>query len=137
MLNPLWPGLEVVMAGTSAEVPLPPDHEAWFIMQTNAHGSYISSDVSYLMGSVSLVLLIGQHGEGLVIATSAASASFAASSPAVMAASTLETACSAAASASCAFMVQVGLGARKERTLSFPNDVPKCLLLWEAKRMGM
>uniref|UniRef100_A0A0D3C4I4 peptidylprolyl isomerase n=1 Tax=Brassica oleracea var. oleracea TaxID=109376 RepID=A0A0D3C4I4_BRAOL len=28
MLNPLWPGLEVVMAGTSAEVPLPPDHEA-------------------------------------------------------------------------------------------------------------
>uniref|UniRef100_A0A0D3E5A1 NADP-dependent oxidoreductase domain-containing protein n=1 Tax=Brassica oleracea var. oleracea TaxID=109376 RepID=A0A0D3E5A1_BRAOL len=30
MLNPLWPGLEVVMAGTSAEVPLPPDHEARF-----------------------------------------------------------------------------------------------------------
>ncbi|WZZ39331.1 hypothetical protein YC2023_035590 [Brassica napus] len=28
MLNPLCPGLEVVMAGTSAEVPLPPDHEA-------------------------------------------------------------------------------------------------------------
>ena len=28
MLNPLWPGLEVVMAGTSAEVSLPPDHEA-------------------------------------------------------------------------------------------------------------
>ena len=36
-------------------------------MQRNAHGSYISSDVSYLLGSVSLVLLIGQHGEGLVI----------------------------------------------------------------------
>ena len=28
MLNPLWPGLEVVMADTSAEIPLPPDHEA-------------------------------------------------------------------------------------------------------------
>ena len=28
MLNPLWPGLELVMADTSAEVPLPPDHEA-------------------------------------------------------------------------------------------------------------
>ncbi|WZZ82167.1 hypothetical protein YC2023_102739 [Brassica napus] len=28
MLNPLWPGLELVMAGTSAEVPIPPDHEA-------------------------------------------------------------------------------------------------------------
>ncbi|WZY78813.1 hypothetical protein YC2023_025197 [Brassica napus] len=27
MLNPLWLGLELVMAGTSAEVPLPPDHE--------------------------------------------------------------------------------------------------------------
>ncbi|CAN7063083.1 unnamed protein product [Brassica oleracea var. botrytis] len=27
MLNPLWPGLKLVMAGTSAEVPLPPDHE--------------------------------------------------------------------------------------------------------------
>ena len=26
MLNPLWPELEVVMAGTSAEVPFPPDH---------------------------------------------------------------------------------------------------------------
>ena len=30
MLNPLWLGLEVVMAGTSAEVPLPPDHEVRF-----------------------------------------------------------------------------------------------------------
>ncbi|CAF1815829.1 unnamed protein product [Brassica oleracea var. botrytis] len=30
MLNPLWSGLELVMAGTSAEVPLPPDHEARF-----------------------------------------------------------------------------------------------------------
>ncbi|CAF1708529.1 unnamed protein product [Brassica oleracea var. botrytis] len=30
MLNPLWPKLELVMAGTSAEVPLPPDHEARF-----------------------------------------------------------------------------------------------------------
>ncbi|CAN7118886.1 unnamed protein product [Brassica rapa subsp. narinosa] len=28
MLNSLWSGLELVMAGTSAEVPLPPDHEA-------------------------------------------------------------------------------------------------------------
>ena len=28
MLNPLWPGLELMMAGTSAEVPIPPDHEA-------------------------------------------------------------------------------------------------------------
>ncbi|CAF2143412.1 unnamed protein product [Brassica napus] len=27
MLNPLWLGLELVMTGTSAEVPLPPDHE--------------------------------------------------------------------------------------------------------------
>ncbi|KAG2276243.1 hypothetical protein Bca52824_058798 [Brassica carinata] len=25
MLNPLWPGLELVIAGTSAEVPLPPE----------------------------------------------------------------------------------------------------------------
>ena len=31
MLNPLWPGLELVMAGTSAEVPIPPDHKARFI----------------------------------------------------------------------------------------------------------
>uniref|UniRef100_A0A0D3BCD9 Uncharacterized protein n=1 Tax=Brassica oleracea var. oleracea TaxID=109376 RepID=A0A0D3BCD9_BRAOL len=30
MLNPLWPGFEVLMAGTSAEVPIPPDHEARF-----------------------------------------------------------------------------------------------------------
>ncbi|CAN7017686.1 unnamed protein product, partial [Brassica oleracea var. botrytis] len=30
MLNPLWRGFEVVMAGTSAEVPLPPDHEVRF-----------------------------------------------------------------------------------------------------------
>ncbi|WZZ30605.1 hypothetical protein YC2023_014006 [Brassica napus] len=41
MLNPLWPGLEVVMAGTSAEVPLPPDHEArvveGFLFKTNTH----------------------------------------------------------------------------------------------------
>ena len=28
MLNPLWPELELVMAGTLAEVPLPPYHEA-------------------------------------------------------------------------------------------------------------
>ena len=28
MLNPLWPGLELVMADTSAEVPIPPDYEA-------------------------------------------------------------------------------------------------------------
>ncbi|CAN6914881.1 unnamed protein product [Brassica oleracea] len=28
MLNPLWSGFELVMAGTSAEVHLPPDHEA-------------------------------------------------------------------------------------------------------------
>ena len=28
MLNPLWPGLELVMADTLAEVPIPPDHEA-------------------------------------------------------------------------------------------------------------
>nr|VDD55383.1 unnamed protein product [Brassica oleracea] len=27
MLNPLWLGLDLVMAGTSAEVPLPPDYE--------------------------------------------------------------------------------------------------------------
>ncbi|CAN6813272.1 unnamed protein product, partial [Brassica oleracea] len=27
MLNPKWPGLELVMAGTSAEVYLPPDHD--------------------------------------------------------------------------------------------------------------
>ena len=30
MLNPLWLELELVMVGTSAEVPLPPDHEARF-----------------------------------------------------------------------------------------------------------
>nr|VDD43454.1 unnamed protein product [Brassica oleracea] len=30
MLNPLWPGLELVMADPSAEVPIPPDHEARF-----------------------------------------------------------------------------------------------------------
>ncbi|WZY72357.1 hypothetical protein YC2023_004597 [Brassica napus] len=28
MLNPLWSSLELVMTGTSAEVPLPPDHDA-------------------------------------------------------------------------------------------------------------
>ncbi|WZZ48001.1 hypothetical protein YC2023_048108 [Brassica napus] len=28
ILTPLWPGLELVMASTSAEVPIPPDHEA-------------------------------------------------------------------------------------------------------------
>ncbi|KAG2251237.1 hypothetical protein Bca52824_081373 [Brassica carinata] len=30
MLNPLWPKLELVMTGTSADVHLPPDHEARF-----------------------------------------------------------------------------------------------------------
>ncbi|CAN7077763.1 unnamed protein product, partial [Brassica oleracea var. botrytis] len=33
MLNPLWPGLELVMAGTSAKVPLPPYHEARIVLR--------------------------------------------------------------------------------------------------------
>ena len=49
MLNPLWSELEIVMAGTSAEVPLPPDREARF-------------DVELFMESNEILLLYEREG---------------------------------------------------------------------------
>uniref|UniRef100_A0A0D3API1 Uncharacterized protein n=1 Tax=Brassica oleracea var. oleracea TaxID=109376 RepID=A0A0D3API1_BRAOL len=47
MLNPLWPGLEVVMAGTSAEVPLPPDHEARLTLKPPMSDFYYSNNMHF------------------------------------------------------------------------------------------
>ncbi|XP_048625328.1 protein DETOXIFICATION 28 isoform X3 [Brassica napus] len=59
MLNPLWPGFELVMTGTSAEVSIPPDHEARLrTIRFGCTSSLYKTSYNYLFFILLLVWLL-------------------------------------------------------------------------------